>query len=72
LIFIFKKSFKRLRILFDSGCGATLKNVSLVKNKKMQKTETTKWITKAGNFSTTQKCEIKFKLPAFHENRNIT
>ena len=40
----------------------------------MEKTsdKKTKWITKAGDFNTTQKCKIKFSLPAFHEHRDIS
>jgi hypothetical protein len=66
------KHWKRLRVLLDSGCGATLINQSLVGNLKTKKDKTTKWITKAGNFSTSHKCKVAFTLPAFHQHREIS
>jgi len=66
------KHWKRLRILLDSGCGATLINESLIKNLKTTKDKTTKWTTKAGKFSTSSKCNVTFTLPAFHEHREVT
>jgi hypothetical protein len=63
---------QRLRVLFDSGCGATLINKRFVRQWKKTKHKTTKWATKAGSFKTKKKCEIEFTLPAFHENRIIT
>lgn len=62
----------RLRVLFDSGCSATLINRSVLKNWKKTKGKTIKWSTKAGKFKTDRVCDIEFTLPAFHENRNIS
>ena len=31
-----------------------------------------KWSTKAGSFKTKRKCDIEFKLPAFHDNRKFS
>ena len=39
----------RLRVLFDSGCSATLINRSVLKNWKKTKGKTIKWSTRAGN-----------------------
>ena len=61
-----------LRVLFDSGCGATLINKKFVRHWKKSRDSSTKWATKAGSFKTKRKCDIEFTLPAFHENRNIT
>ena len=63
---------KILRILFDSGCGATLINKSFVKHWKKVENKSTKWTTKAGSFKTKRKCKIEFTLPAFHENRVVS
>ena len=63
---------QRLRVLFDSGCGATLVNKKFVRHWKKSRDKSTKWSTKAGSFKTNRKCKIEFTLPAFHANRNIT
>jgi len=60
-----------VRILFDSGCGATLINKAFVAKLPQRKTTTTTWKTKAGSFSTTKKCKCKFMLPEFHKNRVV-
>ena len=65
------KDLKRMKILFDSGCGATLINQSLLKKLKTKKTETTQWVTKSGTFKTCCTSKIKFQLTAFHPNRDI-
>ena len=66
------KLWKRMRILLDSGCAATLINQSLIGTLKVTKENKTKWTTKAGQFSTHRKCEITFTLPVFHKHREIT
>ena len=66
------KHWKRMKILFDSGCAATLVNHQLVNDLKQTREGKTKWRTKAGKFTTTNKCNITFKLPAFYEHREIT
>ena len=60
-----------MRILLDSGCGATLINKKFVEKLSMTKNEKTKWTTKAGKFSTTRMCNLSFMLPAFHAHREI-
>jgi hypothetical protein len=62
---------QKLRVLFDSGCGATLINKKFVRHWKKTESKSTKWSAKGGSFKTKRKCEIEFTLPAFHENRNI-
>lgn len=64
--------WKRMRILLDSGCAATLINQSIIDKLKTTPEKTTKWTTKAGKFSTHRRCEITFTLPAFHKHREIT
>jgi hypothetical protein len=63
---------QKLRVLFDSGCGATLINKKIVRHWKKTESKSTKWSTKGGSFKTKRKCDIEFTLPAFHENRTIT
>ena len=65
------RDLKRMRVLLDSGCAATLINQSLIDKLKTKKEKKTKWTTKAGKFSTNRKCKIKFTLPAFHQHRKI-
>ena len=60
------KHWKRMKILFDSGCAATLVNHELVKDLKQTRDKKTRWQTKAGKFTTSNKCNITFKLPANH------
>ena len=67
------RDLKRMRVLLDSGCGATLINHSLIgKLKTTNQKKTTKWKTKAGTFNTDKRCKINFSLPAFHEHRKIS
>jgi hypothetical protein len=62
---------QKLRVLFDSGCGATLVPKKFVRHWKKTESKATKWSAKGGSFKTKRKCEIKFTLPAFHENRTL-
>ena len=66
-----EQNIKRLRILFDSGCEATLVNKNVVKKLTKVKCSKVNWTTKAGSFQTTEKCEIQLKLPALHEHKEI-
>src|SRR5687768_979007 len=66
------KYHKRLKILFDTGCGATLIHHSLVGKLALQTGRPSNWSTKAGNFRTTKTANLNFTLPAFHESRNIS
>ena len=65
------KSRKRIRILFDSGCEATLVNGNFLTHLKKKKVKNTTWTTKAGSFVTKEKCDITFTLPEFHEGKTI-
>jgi hypothetical protein len=56
----------RFRVLFDSGCSATMINKKFVKHWKKQPVKTIKWSTKAGSFKTKKSCDIEFTLPGFH------
>jgi len=66
-----KEDRQRMRVLFDSGCGGTLVNKDFVKNLTKIKDKETKWTTKAGGFKTSEKCKIKFTLPAFYESKIV-
>jgi hypothetical protein len=65
------RDLKRMRVLLDSGCSATLINHSLIGKLKTTKVKETKWTTKSGSFKTDKKCKVTFTLPAFHEHRKI-
>jgi hypothetical protein len=62
---------QKLRVLFDSGCGATLINKKFVRHWKKTESKSTKWSTKGGSFKTKRKCDVEFTFPACHENRTI-
>ena len=47
-----------MKVLFDSGCAATLVNHELIRNLRQTRDQKTKWRTKAGKFTTTNKCNI--------------
>jgi len=66
------KHERRIRILFDTGCGATLINQAFVKRLKTSAVKGTTWSTKAGTFETNRKCRVSFILPEFHPDRDIT
>ena len=61
-----------MRVLLDSGCGATLVNKKFANQTKLIHDKKTRWVTKAGKFNTTKKCEIEFTLPVFNEKKVIT
>ena len=65
------RDVKRMKILLDSGCGATLINKGLIGKLKTTKDKKSKWKTKAGKFTTNRKCKINFSLPALFEHRTI-
>jgi len=67
-----QKHQKRVKILFDTGCGATLIHHSLVGKLPLQMDRPSNWSTKAGSFKTTKTCKFNLVLPAFHEHRNIS
>jgi hypothetical protein len=62
---------QRFRVLFDSGCSATMIKKKFGKHWKKQPVKTLKWSSKAGSFKTKKSCDIKFTLPGFHEHRKI-
>ena len=65
------KHRKRLRVLLDSGCAATLVNSKFLKNLRKKRSTKTTWTTKAGAFTTTEKCKCTFTLPEFHQGREV-
>ena len=66
------KHLKRMRVLFDSGCGDTIVNLELIKDLEQQQTKKSKWSTKGGFFKTNKVCNITFMLPLFHKDKDIT
>ena len=65
------KHQRRVKILFENGCGATLIHHSLVEKLPVQMDIPSNWSTKAGSFKTTKTCKVHFSLPAFHEKYDI-
>src|SRR5687768_9510844 len=66
------KYHKRLKILFDTGCGVTLIHHSLVGKLALQMDRPSNWSTKAVSFRTTKTAKLIFTLPVFHVGRNIS
>ena len=66
-----KSHISRLRVLFDSGCEATLVNAEKVKGLPKMKSQPVSWTTKAGSFKTKERCQLRLKLPSFFENKEI-
>jgi len=65
------RHMRRLKVLFDSGCSATLINHHLVTKLPTKRTTAQTWSTKAGTLQTNKTCHIKFSLPELHVNREI-
>ena len=59
------KHQKRLKILFDTGCGATLIHHSLVCRLKQKDNKPSNWSTKVGSLKTTKTCKVHFALSVF-------
>ena len=65
------KHMKRVKILFDTGCDATIINKKFVKNLKTTPHSTSKWNTKGGLFKTNRTVDGLFSLPEFFKHREI-
>ena len=63
---------RKVKILFDTGCGATLIHQSFVTKLTLNYNQLSNWSTKAGSFKTTKTCKVNIMLPAFHEKCIIT
>jgi hypothetical protein len=66
-----KPSIHRIKALLDSGASATIITKEHVKKLRLNKSSSTTWTTKAGDFTTRSTCKIKFSLPEFYENRIV-
>lgn len=67
-----KQKYSNIKILWDSGCAATIINSYAVDKLKQYKDKNkTKWKTKVGTFVTKRLCDIEFQMPAFHDNRVV-
>ena len=66
-----KSHISRLRVLFDSGCEASLITKQAVKWMPKEQGKAISWTTKAGSFTTTERCKVRLKFPSFFENREI-
>jgi hypothetical protein len=58
---------QKLRVLFDSGCGATLIIKKVVRHWKKTESKSTKWSTKGGSFKT--RGSVKSNSPYQHSMR---
>ena len=66
-----KKEVEKLKVLFDSGCSATLINKKAVRKLQKKQSNKVSWSTKAGTLTTNRTCKIKFSLPEFYPNKEI-
>jgi len=61
----------KLITLLDSGASGTIISYEHVKHLPLQRSHKSRWDTRAGVFTTSTKCKIRFSLPEFFENRII-
>jgi len=64
-------SYRKCRVLLDSGSSGSIIVEKLVKNLRTKKDTFMQWHTKAGTFTTTKKCKTTFILDEFYENKEI-
>ncbi len=62
---------KLLRVLFDSGCSASIIRQEFVKKLRTKADPETIWKTEAGSFTTTKKCQVEFTLPEFTKTKSV-
>ena len=65
------KHLKRIKIIFGTGCDATLLNKKFVSKLKTRDIKTSNWATKGGNFKTSRKADIQFIMPEFHRHKEV-
>ena len=65
------KHLKRVKILFDTGCDATLVNKKFVTKLKPKAIKTSNWATKGGSFKTSRQVDVQLLLPEFHQNKEV-
>jgi len=65
------KDFKRVEVLFDTGCDATIINKKFVKKLKTTPHSTNSWNTKGGTFKTHRTVNCLFALPEFFKHREV-
>ena len=66
-----KTKLTKAKVLFDSGCSSTIASKHLCKKLCLKNDSTSKWMTQAGEFTTTKKWATKFVLPEFTVNKII-
>ncbi len=66
-----KSQVKLLRVLFNSGCTATIMNEAFCKKLRITNKKKLSWTTKAGTFNTKGSCKIQFSLPELHTDRVV-
>ena len=66
-----KSTFKKIRILLDSGSSGSIILEKFVRKLRMKNDATASWIMKGGNFQTSKKCKTTFILKEFFENKSI-
>lgn len=65
------KHLKRIKILFDTGCDATIINKKFVTKLRTKAHSTSNWNTKGGVFKTKRTVNALFSLPEFFKHREI-
>ena len=66
-----RKTYKPIRVLFDSGCTSTIILQEFVDKIRLNKDKKSKWLTKGGTFVTKGKCTTQFYWPEFENGRGI-
>ena len=61
------------KVLLDSGTSDTIISGHLIpKVRRRRKSKATKWDTRGGNFTTSAKANVKFKMPELDKSKNVT
>ena len=61
-----------IKILLDSGGSSTIVKSDIVKDLRINNDTKTKWMTTAGNFTTSGICKVNFKLPELDNHAMIS
>ena len=66
-----KEKERPIRILLDGGTTSTIILGEFTKKLQNKSLKPVVWNAKAGNFATSTKCKIQFRLPEFDDNKVI-
>ena len=63
---------KALCALLDSGTSSTILDKKFAKKLRLKRDSTTKWVTAAGTFETSEKAKVNMQLPQLSESMTVT